>query len=699
MPNLNIPITLTGTDVISVLPDGTEYLTNTFNNQQNAIGEKKRVKWKFSTSYNMEEVNIWCQFGTFVQGVLNSLSPKSPIDHAFTFPIGLAAGLYPMAMILPSGANVNLQNNLQAYIEIVDSTHFNIIADFYQIYDETTYQNQVFQDNHNKLLRDLKTSLNDLVLTGAKSCYNSNVSNMCFTARLEKYNQIHLPDPNPYTDNSNPFSGGTWQAGFYNLNPNGNAPYFNTPQFLLTRSSFPVSNFSPTAKTNVEFRVTCPTAPTKILMWIIRTDKFDNNVDMVTNYEANFEDIDSSNANIGSGSNKFSTPVINLNSLGGGVYSVGVAIDGTKLFFGGKYRLIAIVYDNATGNGFVNSFISEEYKVDKLPVYEGNGFNARGAIDDYHRQFRGNDLECCIEERIRAKVKLYFPFNKWKNDILNRLGLVTSNDIRRYMTSVNVEIFEEYTDTMFGLGDVKNIFESYTSNKIGATSYSAQNGLTLNFGNTWFEMLLEFRNRFEANTPNLQTLINGVNTIPVMTNQYWGGRTLKIRWTLTFFYDNYSTPFTEEIVFNQQIRVKDYGEMAVRGYDPELNDFDINDYICDDETLCFLGVLQNPSLPDRKLITNIYPKGSGVASIEEAEVWVGNELPQLTTNKITDQDEDYSLIASETAAKFCIDGTKLLVNSYYVISALAKKYYESKKRIIESGSKRITEETDKRIIE
>lgn len=700
MPNINIPLTSLGTEVKTLLPDGTEYMTVT--GLQNSIGEKKRYTWKFSTAYNMESVNIWAKIAIYQQGVLNAAPAtiKVPVDHAFTFPIGLTPGKYPMALLVPVGVNINVNNNLQCYIDIISSTHWNLVIEFYQIYDETTYQSQGNQDNHKKLLCDIKNAPVDLVLGPAKTCYNSNISNFCISLRLEKDGQVHpeaYPDVFPYTDNGNPFTGGTWVAGFFNRNANNNPPYFTVPQFLLTRSTLPVTNFSASFKTDVDFRITSPSIVTKVLMWIIRTDKFDNTTDMVSNYEANFEDIISSNANIGAAGNKFSTPVTNITALGAGVYKVAFSIDGANLFNGGKYRLIAIVYDKDTGAGFVNSFISEEYVVNGLPCYDGNGFDVRAVLDDYNKQFSGNNLQCCIEERMRSKVKLDFAFNKWKDDIQARLGLTVPNDIRYYLTGVKCEILEEYTHPV--LGSVVNIYDSKTSNRYGANLYSAQSGMTLNFGNNWSEFQYEWRNRFENGTLCMQTLINGANTIPQLGTQYWGGKNLTVRWTLLFFYHDYSSPFYDEVVINQKIRVKDYGEMQVAYFDNEENEFGPLKNICNDEPVCFGGILQNPSLTDRKLITNIYPLGSSVNSLEEAEVWVGGQLPQLTTDKIVNQDEDFSVIDSETAALFCVDGSKLLVNSQYVISALAKKYYERRGRIIESGEPRIIENQDRRVIE
>ena len=92
MPNLNIPLTVTGTDFITVLPDGTEYKTSS-TQHCNTIGEKKRIKWKFSSIYaDLSGVNVYLQLGLFQQGVVNSPTPKIPLNYQGTFPSGFAVG-------------------------------------------------------------------------------------------------------------------------------------------------------------------------------------------------------------------------------------------------------------------------------------------------------------------------------------------------------------------------------------------------------------------------------------------------------------------------------------------------------------------------------------------------------------------------------------------------------------------------------
>ena len=57
---------------------------------------------------------------------------------------------------------------------------------------------------------------------------------------------------------------------------------------------------------------------------------------MVDNYEANFEEIANTNANIGASTNKFTAPVINVVLDSGSTYKVGCAINHNNLTSGGR---------------------------------------------------------------------------------------------------------------------------------------------------------------------------------------------------------------------------------------------------------------------------------------------------------------------------------------------------------------------------
>lgn len=647
--------------VAVLLPNGTEYIKDYVSSVPfPTIGEKKRAIMSFTTAYNMANVNLWIKFALFNQGIF-SVSPsiaKSPMDYAITFPPTITAGTYPIAFICPSGFNSNVQQNAEANLIIVDSTHFRIEFDFYQIYDELSYQNTSIQDNHSKLLKDCSVAPSELVISSNKNCYNSNLSKLCTTFRFEKG-----------TDFSDISMSSVWNSSFYNKNPINNSPYFNTPVWTLERTT-PVTNLSTITNTNVKFNINGATAVTKILGWIIRTDNFDNTVFMFDNYEADFKDIISTNPDL---NDKIIAPIVDISLLSGSTYEVQYTIDASKLVGGAKYRLIAIVYDNVGLKS--NSFISDEYIVDHVPCFDGAGFNLIGSLSDYDREFTGSDLECVIEERIKSKIYFDYTANQWADDILDRLGITTSNDFRRYLTKVKFDIYDE--NNVVGLGVVRNYYISETSNKYGINSYTSVNGMNLDFTNIDEPIFsFDWRNRFENNIDCLLTTIDNVPVTPVQAKQYWGGKTLKVRWQLFFYYDDYATPFEDIIEMFQQIRVLDYGNMKVLhdNVDGIRSNWNETANCCQGDEFCMGGVLDNSlDAIDRRLIVNICPNLASVNNLEEAEAWVGDELPQMTTMSITNEDIDYTTIYTKKAARFCIDTSKLSVNSYK-ISAMAKKY-------------------------
>lgn len=649
--------------VAVLLPNGTEYIKDYVSSVPfPTIGEKKRAIMSFTTDYNMANVNLWIKFALFNQGIF-SVSPsiaKSPMDYAITFPPTITAGTYPIAFICPSGLNSNVQQNAEANLIIVDSTHFRIEFDFYQIYDELSYQNTSIHDNHSKLLKDCSVAPSELVISSNKNCYNSNLSKLCTTFRFEKG-----------TDFSDISMNSVWNSSFYNKNPINNSPYFNTPVWTLERTT-PVTNLSTITNTNVKFNINGATAVTKILGWIIRTDNFDNTVFMFDNYEADFKDIISTNPDL---NDKIIAPIVDISLLSGSTYEVQYTIDASKLVGGAKYRLIAIVYDNVGLKS--NSFISDEYIVDHVPCFDGAGFNLIGSLSDYDREFTGSDLECVIEERIKSKIYFDYTANQWADDILDRLGITTSNDFRRYLTKVKFDIYDE--NNVVGLGVVRNYYISETSNKYGINSYTSVNGMNLDFTNIDEPIFsFDWRNRFENNIDCLLTTIDNVPVTPVQAKQYWGGKTLKVRWQLFFYYDDYATPFEDIIEMFQQIRVLDYGNMKVLhdNVDGIRSNWDETANCCQGDEFCMEGVLDNSlDAIDRRLIVNICPNLASVNNLEEAEAWVGDELPQMTTMSITNEDIDYTTIYTKKAARFCIDTSNLSVNSYK-ISAMAKKYVE-----------------------
>lgn len=707
-------LTLVSKQILTLAPDDTGVkvfteIGGSWSHVENRIGEKKRIILEYTSDQDLTNFNFFIDlFAHPFEGTpVNTGKPYRYYGCQYIPTSGVEYDCQLLCQGGDSTGTLIVLKNWKVTLIPDGAFSFQVYVDFFMIYDQLGNLD-VNQSNHLKLLaswyqgREIAADNSNLTndpLTGV--CADN--SNIVYT------NDQHSPRVYIYCESTDlPFPGVQYYltekfidfgAGFYYKNKYNDDPWFTNTHFIIERNGVEYPNLASFMDQDVKVRAITDDALNPVshfFVWLIRTDKFDNNVDMFQNYEADFQWIKASNISTGDISTPMTDPaLIALNQFE-------ATFKLKALTYGAKYRLIGIAYSDVIGQPYkVNSFITGEYICDAAPQYDGNGFNVKTRLDDYNREFRGNDLECVVEERMRSRLKLYFPFNKWKNDIFNRLGLVVGNDIRRYLTTIRCEIFEEYFDTVYGLGVIKNTFYDKVVNRIGASSYTSAKGMTVDFSNTWAEFAFEWRNRYEDHLPCLETLINGSPIMPQMATMDWGGKTIKIRWTLSFLYDNYMVPFQDDIVFNQQIRVKDYGGMEVKYHDEENEEFDEISNICNDETLCFGAILDNPLIPpDPRLIVNVKPVDSTINNIEEAEVWAGNQFDQLSTNKVSSEDELFTSIDSEPAAAlFCLDGSKLLVNSQYEISAIAKKFVETGRRITEEGNPRITEESDKRVIE
>lgn len=709
-------LTLVSKQIATLAPDDTGVklfteVAGSWADGEHRIGEKKRIYLEYTSDQDLTNFNFFIDlFAHPFEGTpVNTAKPYYYFGCQYLPTSGVEYNCTLQSQGGdPTGTLIVLKN--WKVLLIPDGAFsFQIIIDFFMQADELGNLN-INIPNHLKFLTSWYWNPPREIAPD-----NSNLTNDIYTgvcpdnSNIVYTNDQHSPRVYFYCESTDlPFPGVQhyrtekfidFGAGFYFKNKYNADPWFTNTHFRVLRNGIEYPNLASYMDQDVQIRANTDSALNPVshfFVWLIRTDTNDNSVDMIQNYEADFQWIKASNLSTGDISAPMTDPDEITPQQWEGTFKL------KALTYGAKYRLIGIAYSNVIGQPYrVNSFISGEFTCDALPQYEGNGFNVKTRLDDYNLEFRGNDLQCVVEERMRSRLKLYFPFNKWKNDIFSRLGLVVGNDIRRYLTTIRCEIFEEYFDTVYGLGVIKNVFYDKVINRVGPSSYTSVEGMTADFSNTWAEFAFVWRNRFEDNIPCLATYVNGNLTLPQMATMDWGGKTIKIRWTLSFIYDNYTIPFQDDIVFNQQIRVKDYEGMSVQYYDQEANDFEELSNICNDEEVCFGGILDHPLNPlNPRLIVNIKPLDGTVDQIEEAETWPGNQFDQLSTPKIVNEDEFFSSIGSEPAAAlFCVDGSELLVNSQYEISAIAKKFVETGRRITEEESLRITEESDKRIIE
>ena len=652
--------TVTETDkhLYTLNPDGSEYKELTGGNfVKNRIGEYKKLTISFETSATVASKKILFNPTMFINP--SALSPFAPGNipiEGFTYEVDSMAtpGTYTMFLNVSLPYFQGVLRNYICEVEIVSTTVFIITLKYFQVYDLKSYLNSSLEDNKSKLLKDFSADPNNLVVTGSNIYNTSGLCPVSYTIVFD------TTDPGTYGSAYVNFNG--YQAGFYSKNELNTAPFFTNPVFgIYDTLNALKTELSVSYDSKISFKIdTGGSSVDSAFFWLIRTDTNDNTIDFFDNYEASFAKV----VTLGSGTidYRIKAPSTAPTLVSGATFESTFKIDKTLLTVGEKYRIIGIVYLEEYGVYNVNSFISDEITVG-VPSFDGTGYSFEGRLSDYINEYLGNELTCTIEERMKSSIIFDYSYEAFKSDMLNRLGIVlTNNDIRRYLTTITCEIYEESGTTI-------QYLKRDVANKVDPVTYSAPSDITLDFSGDILTIDYFWRNRYEANQLNVETTVSGVPLGTPTSNQYWGGRNLKIKTQLEFYYDDYSIPFSDIIEYIQLITVKDY-EFSDLFIQTE-SEQSVPGYYCTDENPCLEAVLGLASPSDYKLITTVEPSPGAVGSIEENEIFVGI-LPQLTSAKIASQENNYS-DTEATKGKFCLEASAFLLSLPYKISALAKK--------------------------
>lgn len=363
-----------------------------------------------------------------------------------------------------------------------------------------------------------------------------------------------------------------------------------------------------------------------------------------------------------------------------GFYQMEFSINPDSIDDGYNYRLMIIGYYFGAGedsSGALNRIIvSNPIPATKIVPYCDTNCAATydfptnliftPTLSDCQTEYSGNFLTCVIEERMRSKLIVDYSDNRWKNNVDCRkagsLGedTVNTNDIRKYLQSIEFEIYQEFYSAYFG-GTIKHVHDRQTVSRTGANQYSTSSSnlvFSVDTVNELLYMAYDWRNRNETGVPNLITYFNGLQALAI-DNQYWGGKTFFIKWRLNFLYHDWQKVFSESLDVIQKMVVKDYSNDITVD-----NDFEL-DFVCPDETLCFDASIGFPNPEDYKLI-NIFELSPG--QLYEEENWIPAILGQLSSIYFNTQDADYT----GGDAHFCIDPSTLNINQNYKFSTLAK---------------------------
>lgn len=666
-------------------PDGTVYKTLSSGNYgKNRIGEYKKIVMYFDVGggETLDGKMIFISPALFGDPNLRVWGSGQIPNEGWSYqvPSTAVAGTFQMGLNVNVPYASDLIKNWNAEIEIVSATVFYVTFWYYQVYDMKGYINSANENNHSKLLKDQYANPNELTVFSQSVYNNVNWIPIFYVLAYDPSNVATYGSTYVY------YSG--YKAGFYNKNEHQTTPFFNNPTWTLYDTTpSAVTGLSLQYNTKVKFTVdTSGSTIDKVLLWLIKTGTTGNTVDFKDNYDASFCEV----TTLGSGTldNKLVAPSQDITLVSGSTYDCFAHVDLTQLAAGETYRFIAVVYLEEYGNLYVNSFISDEYAVG-LPQFDGTGYAFEAKLTDYLNDYTGNDLTCVVEERIKSTITLDYSYNTFKNDIFNRLGLtLTNNDIRRYLTKITCEIFED-------LGATVHYLKRDIAYKTSPTTYTTPTGLSLDFTGEVLTIEWDWRNRYESAIANVETTISNVIVAP-SSNQDWGGRTLQIRFKLELYYDDYSTPFSDTIHYLQQINVKDYCLPTILKINQE-NGQAVASYYCNDADPEFEAENFLTAPETYKLITTAELDPGNIASIEENETFTG-ELTQLTSTKFSAQEEDYSETET-TKAKFSLDVNNFFVNLPYKISAMAKYAIPVNARITEDGILRDLETTSFRIIE
>lgn len=617
----------------------------------NLISERKKLIFYFDnvmgSSYTLQELEgafLYVNFAMFLPVGFIYSEPSGAPQSGFNLrlPSSLAGAERTEMFFYSNGATTPQANkNLRCWFlgsqdPLNTTTEFGIELEYYNTYDESTYANNLDKNNQWRFLSEYFNKQNF-----------DEVADSVFQTEKELRCMVYLQ------------SDITTKQEFV-LTQQQNK-IFNVPStWEFGDEGF--TNFSRSADTPVRVLLQSPLSISDFYVKIFK-EKNDTSVDFITNY-----DLEENKIDVSSVDNILKAPFEhNVVTIEGQVYQeLLFNVDYRLIEDGVNYRMIAVGYEPYS----TESIIGVSTTIQKLLSYpfDGNGINFRGTLSDVQREFDGDELTCVIEERIRTKMYLSYPYDQWKNDVNNRLGISTAtNDIRDYLELVKVEIYEEYYDINVA-GTVVNILQQAILSKIALNAYYSPD-ITATFNPDESEFEMTFRNKNDAGSSPISSTVNGLpyyNPSYPLGNQYWGGKDIFIKWRFGFKYPS----FSDNIDYIQRLHVKDYDEgIEITRVGSSVN------YICQGDNVCFEALI-TASIPDfdteQFLLINTVENIS--LPLQEEEAFVGPELPQQTNAFINTQDVLYHGTPLQQG-DFCVDSNGLLLNWNSKFSAMAKKNY------------------------
>jgi hypothetical protein len=561
------------------------------------------------------------------------------------------------------------QINYKMFINFSDLTTailtFTVSLFYYNTFDVNDWVKNTLYQNKDRFLKDIYNNATELDSSINTSVYNHTTGDICMAVRMEVWdtitNEQFLQVYAVFVD-----------SAFYAKDPLNVAPTFGVAVFDYLINGLPSTNQLSTSF-DTQVRVTIPynaTAIDHVLAWLIRTDNVNNSVDFITNYDKSFAPI----TTIPAAGTVLDNAIVSPSeapTVVGATTEIYFNIDKTKINYYGKYRVIAIFYDEDL---CVNSYISDELSCMYEPLMTGDDFNVMGILSDYRGFNLGNYLRVAPEERMKTQIYLEYSFNKYKAAILARLGLTINNDIKTYLKKYTVEL---YTEVTAGLTTTKQVLDrKIITNSGGVFTIDPAFAINESVGN-YLWIRYPFRVRYEPNVLCMETWINGIQQLTSTGTQDWTGKTVYIKHSAEFEYIDYSPVFSETFDFIQKLSVGLYDNDAedTTGKAEMGSSGDAN--VCQGEDACF--VFWMVAIETDKLIGTFDKAIYGIGNIEEEEnTWVpvalwSPLLPELSAHIISVNEEISNDSTGLTKGKICVDTNDLVIGQTYKVSAISKR--------------------------
>lgn len=628
----------------SILAVSEQSGTAILNDQQNRITEKKELAVTFEVETADPQLvlagaNIYVNIALYMAPGFVHTEPSGPPQTGWNYmiPTDVMADEAEMFFYSNGALNPHSCKNHRAFFKYLTTTTFSIRFEFYNTFDENGYLNSATKDNGWRFLAELWNQLN----------YNEQSTSIYqMEKQIRVLTYIRHNDSEAYSEKQEHiiYQG---EHGSYNTTAD------------LTIGGEELTSLSAAINNEITGKLYAGSdIYDSMYVKLIRIQN-DPHLDFLENAELVEYEL---------------APTAWAWNGTDHCYDFTVTIPSADVTAGGNYRVVSMVYDAAAGASL--AAISRELASNEIIPYcdancfappegEGLGLTFNSSLSDIENEY-GDELTCVIEERIRTKVVVDYADNAWANHLACR-GIVPrlraeqdENDIRHYLKAVTCELYTEYFVSNLN-GTVKNRLDFQTLTRLNINTYSSPS-ISFSF-DTYAETLTvyyDFRNRNQTQDGALMSFLDGAQYFPIQDNQYWGGKTIYIKWTFNFFYHDQNPQFQDNLNVIQKIHVKDYSEDVTFDAEPAI--------LCDTATKCYQAEIVFAN-PETYSLINIVEKIPSANNMVESENFVPDELAQEQSGIFTSQDATFA----GGNAQFCIDCTQLDSGSTYKFSAIAKK--------------------------